>query len=274
MSGAGPLVRVEEDDGVTTVVLDDPGRRNALSWDLVRELIAAVEEAVAGGSRALVLANTPPVFSAGGSVDDLLEPKVSLEETYRAFRVLDEAPMPTVAAVDGAAVGAGLNLLLACDVALCTPGSRFDVRFLDVGIHPGGGSMWRLARAVGRQGAAALALFGEVLDGEEAARRGLVWRCVPDGELASEATRLARRAAARRSRADCGSEADARRRGRVARPGGRDRPRGRAPALVDGAPGVPLVARRAPGPSRPPGMTCRSGRSARRRARWLARRAS
>jgi len=197
VSAAGSLVRVEEDDGVTTVVLDDPGRRNALSWELVRALMAAVEGAAASGSRALILRNTPPVFSAGGSVDDLLEPKVPLEETYRAFRVLDEAPMPTVAAVDGAAVGAGINLLLSCDLAICTPGSRFDVRFLDVGIHPGGGSMWRLTRAVGRQGAAALALFGEVLDGEEAARRGLVWRCVPPEELSTEAERLARRAAAR-----------------------------------------------------------------------------
>jgi len=197
VSAPGALVRVEESDGITTVVLDDPGRRNALSWDLVRPLVEAVEAAAAVGSRALVLRNTPPVFSAGGSLDDLLEPKVSLEETYRAFRVLDEAPMPTVAAVDGAALGAGINLVLACDIALCTPRSRFDVRFLDVGIHPGGGSMWRLTRAIGRQGAAALTLFGEVLDGEEAARRGLVWRCVGADELAGEAERLARTAAGR-----------------------------------------------------------------------------
>jgi len=196
VSAPDALVRVEEADGVTTVVLNDPARRNALSWDLVRALIEAVERATEAGSRALVLRNTPPVFCAGGSVDDLLEPKVSLADTYRAFRVLDEAPMPTVAAVDGAAVGAGINLMLACDIALCTPASRFDGRFLDVGIHPGGGSMWRLTRAMGRQGAAALMLFGEVLDGTEAARRGLVWRCVAAGELEAEADRLARRAAA------------------------------------------------------------------------------
>ena len=102
--------------------------------------------------------------------------------------------MPTLAAVDGAAIGAGINLVLACDVAICTPRSRFDVRFLDVGIHPGGGQLWHLRQLLGRQGAAALSLFGEVLDGEEAARRGLVWRCVETGELRAEAERLARRA--------------------------------------------------------------------------------
>jgi enoyl-CoA hydratase len=193
----GGSVRVEDSGGITTVVLDDPGARNALSWDLVRSLSQAVEGAAARGSRALVLRNTPPVFCAGGSVDELLEPKVGLEEIYGAFHALDEAPMPTVAAVDGAAIGAGVTLFLCCDIAICTPASRFDLRFLDVGIHPGGGALWRLERVAGRQGAAALTLFGEVLDGEEAARRGLVWRCVEPDDLAGEAARLAQRAASR-----------------------------------------------------------------------------
>lgn len=193
----GNFVRVEESDGITTVVLDDPGARNALSWALVSALAEAVEGAAARGSRALVLRNTPPVFSAGGSVDELLEPKVGLEEIYRAFHALDQAPMPTVAAIDGAAIGAGITLFLCCDLAICTPASRFDLRFLDVGIHPGGGALWRLERLLGRQGVAALALFGEVLDGEEAARRGLVWRCVAVDDLAVEARRLAERAASR-----------------------------------------------------------------------------
>ena len=193
----GGPVRVEESGGVTTVVLDDPGARNALSWALVRALSEAVEDAAARGTRALVLRNAPPVFCAGGSVDELLEPKVGLEDIYRAFRALDEAPMPTIAAIDGAAIGAGVTLFLCCDLALCTPASRFDLRFLDVGIHPGGGALWRLERAMGPQGAAALALFGEVLDGNEAVRRGLVWRCVEADDLDAEAERLAQKAASR-----------------------------------------------------------------------------
>jgi enoyl-CoA hydratase len=188
-------VRVEQEDGITTVVLDDPDSRNALSWGLVRELSEAI--ASASDSRCLILRNTPPVFSAGGSIDELFEPKAPLEDVYRAFRALDEAPMPTVAAVDGAAIGAGMNLVLCCDVALCTRRSRFDVRFLDVGIHPGGGSLWRLQSAIGTQGAAALTLFGETLDGIEAARRGLVWRCVDEADLLQDAMEMAQRAARR-----------------------------------------------------------------------------
>ncbi len=187
-------MRTEVTEDIVTVVLNDPDHRNALSWAMVGAITRAVGDGVRAGRRALILTNTPPVFCAGGSVDDLLTPKVRLEEIYRAFNALAEAPMPTVAAVDGAAIGAGMNLALACDIAICTTRSRFDVRFLDVGIHPGGGQLWHLRQLLGRQGAAALSLFGEILDGEEAARRGLVWRCVETGQLRAEAERLAGRA--------------------------------------------------------------------------------
>jgi enoyl-CoA hydratase len=189
------LVSVEEQDGIATIVLDDPGSRNALSWRLVRDLTEAI--AAASDSRCLILRSAGPVFSAGGSIDELLEPKAPLEQMYGAFRALDDASMPTVAVVDGAAIGAGINLVLCCDIALCTARSRFDVRFLDAGIHPGGGSLWRLQSAIGARGTAALALFGETLDGVEAARRGLVWRCVSEADLMDEAMQLARRAAER-----------------------------------------------------------------------------
>jgi enoyl-CoA hydratase len=187
---------VHEVDGVATVVLDDPKRRNALSWEMVQAITTAVDRCVENGCRALILSNTPPVFCAGGSVDDLLEPKASLEAMYGAFAVINAAPVPTIAAIDGAVIGAGINLALACDLALCTPDSRFDARFLDVGIHPGGGQLWRLRELIGRQGAAALSLFGEVVSGDEAATLGLVWRCIEPDALLAEAERLARRAAA------------------------------------------------------------------------------
>jgi enoyl-CoA hydratase len=189
------LVRTEMVNGIATLTLNDPGRRNALSWDMMRALRDAVGAATKSGCRALVLRNSPPVFCAGGSIDDLLHPKAPLDEMYGAFRALDSAGVPTVAAVDGDAVGAGINLVLACDLALCTPESRFDVRFLDVGIHPGGGQLWRLRRSLGAPSVAAMTLFGAVLTGEEAARDGLVWRCLPGPDLGAEATRLALRAA-------------------------------------------------------------------------------
>jgi enoyl-CoA hydratase len=88
-----------------------------------------------------------------------------------------------------------MNLALAADVRLAGRSARFDTRFLDLGIHPGGGHTWMLRRIVGPQAATAMVVFGQRLDGEEAERVGLAWRCVPDDELLSTAIDMAARAA-------------------------------------------------------------------------------
>jgi enoyl-CoA hydratase len=146
-----------------------------------------------------VLAAEPPTFCSGGALDELLEPVASLEEIYAGMLPLAEAAVPTIAAVGGAAIGAGVNLPLFCDVIVASPAARFDPRWLDVEIHPGGGHLARLAARIGRQGAAALVLCGDTLDGEAAVQAGLAWRCVPDDELLDTSIALASRAA-RRSR--------------------------------------------------------------------------
>ena len=110
------------------------------------------------------------------------------------FRVL-RSSLPTVAAVNGPAVGAGLNLALACDVRLAAESARFDTRFLRIGLHPGGGHVWMLDRAVGPQAAAAMVLFGAKVDGARAAQIGLAWACHPDAELTERAISFAARAA-------------------------------------------------------------------------------
>jgi enoyl-CoA hydratase len=193
-----PRVRLERDGNVAVVTLDDPARRNALSLEVTVQLAQAVEEANADHSvGALVLTATPPAFCAGGSVDDLLNPRAPLRDMYAGVLALNHSTLPSVAAVNGPVIGAGVNLPLACDVIVASPKARFDPRFLDLGIHPGGGHLWRMERLVGRQAAAALVLFGESLAGEEAARVGLAWRCVDDDELLETAVALARRAADR-----------------------------------------------------------------------------
>jgi enoyl-CoA hydratase len=192
-----PLVTSQVSDGVGVIHLSDPARRNALSPELSNDLARAVEAVLEENAGAIVLTAEPPVFSAGGSLDALLSREVPLSATYAGFTALSAAPVPTIAAVSTPAVGAGVNLPLACDVILTSPGARFDPRWLDVGIHPGGGHLWRLAERIGPQGAAALVLFGDTLNGEEAAALGLAWRCVPEDELMPLAMKFARRAAGR-----------------------------------------------------------------------------
>ncbi|MDQ1360500.1 MAG: hypothetical protein QOJ44_877 [Acidimicrobiaceae bacterium] len=184
-------------DGVGSVRLSDPEHRNALSTELSDALAVAVGTVLADGAGAIVLTAEPPVFCAGGSLDGLLTRDVPLGETYRGFEALADAPVPTVAAVGGPAIGAGVNLPLACDVIIVSEPARFDPRFLDVGIHPGGGHLWRLQHRIGSQGAAALVLCGDVLDAHDAVRSGLAWRCVDDADLEDSAYKLAHRAAGR-----------------------------------------------------------------------------
>lgn len=182
-----------DDDGVGRVHLDDPERRNALSKELSDALADGVRSVAPAG--AIVLSAEGGVFCSGGVLEDLISPKAPLSEAYAGYQALLAVDVPTIAAVAGPAIGAGVNLPLACDVVLCSPAARFDPRFLDVGILPGGGHFARMSARVGRQGAVAMTLCGDVLTGEEAVAAGLAWRC--DDDPLALALRLARRAAGR-----------------------------------------------------------------------------
>jgi enoyl-CoA hydratase len=193
---AADYLRIEQRDGVAIVTLDHQSDRNALSIGMTRALVEVVSALASDHAvGAMVVAAEGAVFSSGGSVDDLFAPKVPLGETYAGVVAIAECGLPTVAAVNGPALGAGMNLAMACDLIVCSPLARFETRFPQIGLHPGGGHLWHLRQRIGRQGAAALSLFGEALDGEEAARRGLAWRCIPESELLAAAVECASSAA-------------------------------------------------------------------------------
>jgi enoyl-CoA hydratase len=192
------LVKSEVRDRVALVTLDDPQRRNALSLAMAEALEATFESLAATPDvGAVVVTGNPPAFSAGADLDDLERAdRESLRRIYDGFLAVARFPLPTIAAVNGPAVGAGLNLALACDVRVAARSARFESRFLDLALHPGGGHTWMLRQLLGSQGAAVVVLCGEPLDGESAARRGLAWTCVDDAALLDEAFRLAGRAVA------------------------------------------------------------------------------
>jgi enoyl-CoA hydratase len=192
------LVRVDRRDGVATITLDDPARRNAITLPMCDELAAHLDEIEADESiGALVVTGAGPAFCAGADLSHLGgSEEEGLLAIYEGFLRVGRCPLPTIAAVNGAAVGAGMNLALICDLRLAGRSARFDDRFLNLGIHPGGGHTYMLQNLCGPQTAAAAVLFGEILDGEAAARAGLVWRCVDDDDLVSTAQELASRAAA------------------------------------------------------------------------------
>lgn len=191
------LVLSDVVDGVATLTLNNPDSRNTMTAPMVTAIGAAMDAFEADAEvGAVVVTGAGSAFCAGADLGNLAEAtRESLANIYEGFLRIARSPLPTVAAVNGAAVGAGMNLALGCDVRLAARRARFDTRFLQIGLHPGGGHTWMQRRIVGPQAAFAAVVFGQVLDGVEAERVGLVYRCVDDAELLSHAHEFARGAA-------------------------------------------------------------------------------
>jgi enoyl-CoA hydratase len=184
-----------EGSGVTALLtLRDPKRRNAMSRALSDALVAVLDEVEADERvHAVVVtgaADRGPAFCAGGDLDELAavgattgqDGEVAIRGVYAGFLRLAACPLPTIAAVDGPAVGAGINMALAADIRLAGDTAHFEPGFLRLGIHPGGGMTWMTQRLVGQQTTLAMLLGGEAMDAAAAERAGLVLRRVA-GEL-------------------------------------------------------------------------------------------
>jgi enoyl-CoA hydratase len=194
------------DNGLALLTLDAPERRNALTLAMAGELVAACEELDADASvGAVVVRGAGGFFCAGAdratlaaAGRDPADPEVyaGLGAVYRSFARVGEMEAPTVAAVRGGAVGAGLNLMLVTDLRIVGRDARIVSGFLPIGLHPGGGHGALLGRTGIREAAAAMALFGERIEGERAAELGLAWAAVDDADVEETAIELAARAGA------------------------------------------------------------------------------
>ncbi len=188
-------------DGVALITLNAPERRNSMNLDMVEEIVAIVDRCVADDAvGALVVTGEGKGFCAGATLDHLAgstgaQESRSVASVYDGFLVFANCPKPTIAAVNGAAVGAGMNLALACDLRVAATTAKFITRFLDLGLHPGGGHTWMLQRAVGPQVARAMVLFGQEYSGEDAVRFGLAYECTAPEDLIPRALEIGARAA-------------------------------------------------------------------------------
>ena len=188
------LVLTDINDGVARLTLNNPDERNTMTAPMVAAIVEAMDAFEADESvGAVVVTGAGSAFCAGANLGNLAEAtRESLTNVYEGFLRIARSPLPTVAAVNGAAVGAGMNLALGCDVRLAARRARFDTRFLQIGLHPGGGHTWMQRRIVGPQAAMAAVVFSQVLDGVEAERVGLAYRCYDDDELLDGAHEFAR----------------------------------------------------------------------------------
>ncbi len=199
-------IRLERDGNVAVLTLSAPERRNAFVPSMVDDLISACEEIDAdSGLGAVVIRAEGASFCAGAHRETLARAGQDptrddnyklLGQTYRAFVRVGELAPPTVAAIRGAAVGAGVNLALATDLRVMAHDARLITGFGRIGIHPGGGHFALLGRLAGREAVAALGLFGLEVDGRRAVQLGLAWESLPEAEVEPRALELAHQAGA------------------------------------------------------------------------------
>jgi enoyl-CoA hydratase/carnithine racemase len=199
MPHSAVLVRLES-SGIATLTLNNPGRLNALT----REMGTALETAVVAlrendRLRAVLLTGAGRAFSAGGDLDFIeqntkrpaAENKKTMAEFYRLFLSLRQIPVPTIAVINGPAIGAGLCLALACDIRYVATDAQVGMNFVRLNLHPGMGGEYFLRSAVGPGRAAELLYSGRLISGDEAARIGLCNAAYSAGRLLPEAQSLA-----------------------------------------------------------------------------------
>jgi enoyl-CoA hydratase len=191
------LVLVEKRDRVAIVTLNDPDRRNSLNGPMVEEIVSTFDDLEADDEvGAVVITGAGKGFCAGADLGDLASTDgPGFRSIYEGFLRVGRSSLPVLAAVNGAAVGAGMNMALCADLRVAGRSARFDCRFMDLGLHPGGGHTWMLRDAIGKHNAAAMVLFGQILSGDDAERAGLVWECVDDDQLLDRSVEIAARAA-------------------------------------------------------------------------------
>ena len=191
-------LRVDVDDGIATVTMCRAHRRNSLSEEHLRELLAAFESIADGSARGVILAAEGPVFSSGHDFNDMagrdLDGMKSLLKTCgELMQLIQRMPQPVIAQVEGLATAAGCQLVASCDLAVAGESTRFQA--------PGGFGGWfchtpgvAIVRAVGRKCALEMLLTGDPIDARTAAEWGLVNRVVPDAKVAAETRALLDRA--------------------------------------------------------------------------------
>lgn len=184
-----PLVTLTSDDHVRTVTLNVPDKLNALSWPLLDELSAVVDDVAADAeARALIVTGAGRAFCSGADLQGLFGDRTRpvevlkdvLLKVYGSFLGLRDLSIPTVAAVHGPAVGAGMNIALACDVIIAGPDATFGPTFANIGLHPGGGCTWMLTQRIGSANTAAALYVGDLIDAPTALRLGIAQELCDD----------------------------------------------------------------------------------------------
>jgi enoyl-CoA hydratase/carnithine racemase len=208
MSSSDPLL-FEQSGHVMVITINRPDRRNVLAGDDLFDAFADIPRRLNNdlSIRAAILTGAGKAFCAGGDVKDMRDRKGMFEgtpaEVQRRYRngiqripvALSQLDVPIIAAVNGPAIGAGLDLACMCDIRIAGQGASFAESFVKLGIISGDGGAWFLPRVIGASRARELAFTGDTIDAAQALAINLVSRVVPDADLLADALALANRIA-------------------------------------------------------------------------------
>ncbi len=195
-------IKFEVSENIATITLNRPERLNAMPPQMADDISDAFDHL--GDARALLITGEGRAFcsgadlaaGAGGDVTGGQNAYKALTRSYNPTMVkLSKLPIPVVTAVNGPAAGVGCSLALASDFAIAGKSAYFLQAFVNIGLVPDGGASWMLARLVGKARATEMMLLGEKIGGDKAADWGLIYKCVEDDALMSEATALAQKLA-------------------------------------------------------------------------------
>ena len=200
-----PEIRLDVEHGIAVLTVSNPSIKNALTLKMSHQLSEFCDRIDADATiGAVVVRGDGGTFCSGadtrswsGTYADPMSDSAYAEtdDIYGAFYRVGQIKVPTISAVRGAAVGAGLNLALATDLRIVADDARLIAGFLKAGIHPGGGFFTIASRVGGREAAAAMGVFSEEVSGPRAVQLGLAWDAVPDDEVEARALALAERVA-------------------------------------------------------------------------------
>jgi len=201
-------ILLDKKEHIATITLNRPDKLNALNETMFDEIAEALSEVAEDDEmRVLILTGAGRMFSAGADLRQEEGEQVLREQNAEAIRRdvrrssrgciegLQQLPQPTIAMVKGSCVGAGFDLALACDMRIGSESARFMVGYTRVGMIPGQGGAWMLARVAGLPKAAELLFTGDFLNAEDAARYGVLNKVVPESDLLKETLDLAQRIA-------------------------------------------------------------------------------
>jgi len=193
-------ILVQDADGVRTITLNRPDKRNALTVAMYDAMASAIADAnTEHAVRAILIQGSGGFFTGGNDIQDFVANPPLAEDSavFRFLFAIAGCAVPVVAAVEGMAVGVGTTLLLHCDLVYAAPDARFHVPFVDLGLVPEAASSLLMPATMGHAKAAAMLMLGEPIDAAEAEKAGLLTAIVPAGELKTVAAAKARALAAK-----------------------------------------------------------------------------